>query len=363
MNDVTEKTAVERRARTAVIWVGLIVPLAIIGLATAVMVSWLPEMPDPSATHWSGNGPDGFGPPWVNLLVPLVVGVSGILLLTGFALLAPRLPLRQDDRAHGLPRSGFGTTAMMRFLAATSLGLAAMMAVLGIAIMGVQRRLDDAADAPDVGPWAALGFAAMLAAGVLGWFLQPKTPRASAQARSEKREPQSDAPLQIPSGGRAAWFGTSTLSRVAVITLSITVFLCLAFGATLVGFGRAGGWFAVGVGVLMILMLLATSVFHVRADAGGLHVRSALGWPRYEVPVGDMVAVRAVAVNPVAEFGGWGLRWGADGRFGIVLRTGEGIEIVRRNGRIFVVTLDDARTAAAVLSAAAQHTGTEKERP
>ena len=44
---------------------------------------------------------------------------------------------------------------------------------------------------------------------------------------------------------------------------------------------------------------------------------------------------------------------GIDGRFGIVLRTGEGIEVTGENGRVMVVTIDDAATAAAVLSAAA----------
>ncbi len=44
---------------------------------------------------------------------------------------------------------------------------------------------------------------------------------------------------------------------------------------------------------------------------------------------------------------------GIDGRFGIVLRTGEGIEATREDDRVMVVTIDDAATAAAVLSAAA----------
>ena len=58
-------------------------------------------------------------------------------------------------------------------------------------------------------------------------------------------------------------------------------------------------------------------------------------------------------MGPFGDFGGWGIRWGIDGRFGIVLRTGEGIEVTGENGRVRVVTIDDAATAAAVLSAAA----------
>jgi hypothetical protein len=55
-------------------------------------------------------------------------------------------------------------------------------------------------------------------------------------------------------------------------------------------------------------------------------------------------------VNPLAEFGGWGWRWGADGRVGVVLRAGEGIQVTRTNGKRFVVTVDDAQTGASVLA-------------
>ena len=37
------------------------------------------------------------------------------------------------------------------------------------------------------------------------------------------------------------------------------------------------------------------------------------------------------------------------GRWGIVTRRGSGLEVVRRDGRSIVVTVDDAGTAAAVL--------------
>lgn len=58
-----------------------------------------------------------------------------------------------------------------------------------------------------------------------------------------------------------------------------------------------------------------------------------------------------MTVNPMGDFGGWGLRLSVDGRVGVVLRTGEALQITRRKGRPFVVTVDDAETAAAVLSA------------
>jgi len=55
-------------------------------------------------------------------------------------------------------------------------------------------------------------------------------------------------------------------------------------------------------------------------------------------------------VDPMGQFGGWGLRWGPAG-FGVVLRTGEGIEVRRRSGKTLTVTVDDAATGAALLNA------------
>lgn len=363
MNIPSAKTTQRRRARAGLLWVGLIVPLGVIALAAAVMFAWLPEMPDPAAIHWSGAGPDGFGPPWANLLLPLGVGVGMVLVMVALGLLAQRLPSHRDGTATLLPRSNHDPSATVRLLGAVSLGLSVLLAVLGLAIMGVQRGLDDARDAPDIGPWAALAFALLVGFALLGWFVQPSSSKQEPLDATQHQEPWrggSAAPLPLPAGARAAWFGTSTLSRTGIVTISLFVFVTLGVGVVLLAFGRAGGWFAVGVGLLLVVMLLSTSVFYVRADAEGLHLRSAVGWPRYAIAAEEIAAVRAIQVNPFSEFGGWGIRWGADGRFGIVLRTGEGIEVARINGKTVIVTLDDAVTAAAVLSAAAS-TGKEQE--
>ena len=76
---------------------------------------------------------------------------------------------------------------------------------------------------------------------------------------------------------------------------------------------------------------------------------SYLGVPRFHVPLTEIAAVRAILVNPLADFGGWGVRTALDGRTGVVLRRGEALEIAKRSGRVFVVTVDDAATAAAAI--------------
>lgn len=335
----------QRRARTAALWVGVIVPLAILALAAVVVLVWLPEVPNPSAIHWGTDGADGFGSPWMNL-GPLLIGAALVISFAVMGRFAGRLPQHQEGPATLLPRSQ-DPSFTARFLAATSLGLASMMGLLTLVIVGSQRGLEDAQDAPDIGVAVLIAFAVLVGVTALGWFLQPASPK------PQPRSGPSAAPLPLADGASAAWFGSATLSRSGIITLGVLLFITLALGVGLVAVDAVAGWILVATAVVLILLMLATSVFHVRADSAGLHVRGALGWPRYEIPAAEIASVRAVAVNPFGEFGGWGIRWGVDGRFGVVLRTGEGIEVTRKNGKIMVVTVDDATTCAAVLSTAA----------
>lgn len=340
-----------RHARTAHLWVGLIVPLAILVVTGAVIASWLPQLPDPAATHWGGDGrPDGFGPAWVNLAVPVGLGSAIVLLFAALSWASMRMPQHEPGPAALGARSQDLSEApsfTARFLAAVSLGLSVMMSVVALAMTGSQRGLADAKDAPDIG-WALLvGFVVLAAGAVLGWFVQPTPPA------HELSDAPGAEPMPLAEGGRAAWFGAVTLSRSGRVALAGLLLFTFALGIVLLANGAGAGWILTGVALLLTLAVLATSVFRVRADASGLHVRSALGWPRYAVPADEISSVRAVVVNPFAEFGGWGIRWGVDGRFGIVLRTGEGIEVSRENAKTMVVTVDDAATCAAVLSAAA----------
>ena len=73
--------------------------------------------------------------------------------------------------------------------------------------------------------------------------------------------------------------------------------------------------------------------------------------PHKHIPLSDIRAVKVVDVHPTRDFGGWGWRWAGDGRSGIVLQVGPGIEVTQSSGRRFIVTVDDATTGAGVLAA------------
>ncbi len=106
-----------------------------------------------------------------------------------------------------------------------------------------------------------------------------------------------------------------------------------------------------GIAVVLVIVVAATVAFHVRVDDTGFTVRSVLGIPRFRVPLAEVATAAKVEVNPMGEFGGWGMRLGADRRFGIILRAGEAIEVARTNGKRLVVTVDDAGTGAGLLEA------------
>jgi hypothetical protein len=133
------------------------------------------------------------------------------------------------------------------------------------------------------------------------------------------------------------------LSGVVVVATAVVVFVIALRGA----------WPLAIVPVVIALSILGTASWRVRVDGNGLTVRPTLGWPQYRVALADVASARTTDVVPLGEFGGFGLRWGLGGRVGIITRGGEALEVQRRNGRAVIVTVDDAATAAGLLTALA----------
>lgn len=193
-----------RRARTAFLWVGMIVPLAMIVVSAVVVAIWLPELPEPAAVHWSGDGVDGYGPGWSFLAI--LCGVGGGMIIV-FALLV-WFAHRSPSAAHptGSTRPEWSVTA--RFLGAVNLGLAGLMSVVALAAVGPQRGLTAASEAPNVGGPAAIGgFGLLIALTAVGWFLQPKIDARAAD------DAASAAPLSTSASERVMWIGSTTISR------------------------------------------------------------------------------------------------------------------------------------------------------
>ncbi|MEU8581446.1 hypothetical protein [Streptomyces abikoensis] len=303
-----------------------VLPYPLAGAAVAVSYRSLRErLPDPMATHiGSGDKADGFDDPGAFLGVSLSVFLGlGVL----FAFLT------------WLTRSAPG---QQRGVAAAGGGMAVALGWIVVAIVRANAEVGADGDAASVtlpGRLAAVGFAAALVYGVLGWLAAG---RDGTPARATRPVPADAARLPLAESESAGWtrvVGSRSQVGVGAITLA---------GAVLIGFvaGRPAALICAAFGVPLVLLCRV----RVSADRRGITVTpAALPWPRLNVPLERIEEATHRSVDALRDLGGWGYR-AHPGISGIVLRSGDAISARLTNGSEFVVTVDDAATAAALLN-------------
>jgi len=321
----------DRLAVRRFVLVALILPAIIVAIGVVIQLSVLPTLPDPVAIHWDITGaPNGSGPVWLTPVLTIAIGLGLPVLMALSALVS----LRRGDRG-----------VAYRLLGALALGLATLMSVLGTWTLVLQSGVPDAADGPTVLVPVLVAVAASVLAGVIGWAIQPHAPwRPIALIPTET--------LPLAPGERAVWLQRVSIARSGIIVLlsALALMVVLSVVTVVVTADPLAVWIIIGATVVVGALVATTVAFHVRVDDEGLSINSAVGWPRVHVPLDDIASAAVVMVDPMGQFGGWGLRWGPAG-FGVVLRTGEGIEVRRRSGKTLTVTVDDAATGAALLNA------------
>jgi hypothetical protein len=310
-----------RRARATALW-NAVAGLAILAVAALVAASWADDLPDPVASHWSGGGvPDGFSSLSSYITVFAVLGVVCVL---GFSALCLFW-----GRSASARRAGVTSTIWIT-------------GFLGLTLVGSlwnQRGLADAHQARDTGGVAAIAIFIPLALAVAAGALVRPDPALPASGDVPPDAPRAD----VAPGERAVWVGRATggpLPFVIVTTAALLVAVAVVQRV----------WALVAVAAVVTLVLTTMAAFHVRVTADGLAVRSVLGWPRTSIPADEVERADAVQVRALREFGGYGWRLGRRGRTGVVVRSGEALEVTRTGGRRFVVTVDDAADAAALLN-------------
>ena len=130
---MTAATPDVHTARSRYVVVGVVAPLVITAIAVVLMLAWLPEVPSSVATHWSGDGPDGFAPSWTVPLFTAALGAGLTALFATFAL----VPSREGE---------WGPT--QRLLGAVMLGTSVLLGITLTWSFGMQRGLEDAHDHP-----------------------------------------------------------------------------------------------------------------------------------------------------------------------------------------------------------------------
>jgi hypothetical protein len=161
------------------------------------------------------------------------------------------------------------------------------------------------------------------------------------------------------------WAYWESQNSVIISVLSLTLLLGMTTAALLTVWNTSS-WFP-GVLILVpaIAGLLAYGGLRVQVAHGHLVVRvGVLGFRLLRIPLNGIASVQVQTFNPLREFRGWGpARFGYPGwsvssgeRRGVwafYFRGTEGVKLVRKNGRIFLIGSDHPERLCAVLRTAA----------
>lgn len=313
-------------------------PLAITVVATITTAVLAGGAPTDVAVHWNASGTaDGFAPAWT---VSVVGAASGLVFTVVGALML------------ALAREGEHPSRTGKFLVSAVVGASALIGTAGIWILATQQ---EGMPTPPVFPGIVLWFGVAIGSGLLAWWSTP--PAAPWTAH----DPEPAKPLSLGAAERAVWIGTARMPFAAVLAISLVALgLIVLVTVAVLQTGEGAAWPALIVPGLLGLLLLGLSRYRVRVDDEGLSVHGALGLPRWRIPAGGVESAGVVEVEPLREFGGWGVRIGRGGRTGVITRAGEALQVRRRNGRALVVTVDDAGTAAALLTTVAARASAER---
>ena len=315
-----------KRLPRSVLIVGVIAPVVITLAASGVAASWFPLLPATVAIHWdASNRPNGFTTPLGFLLT---IGVMSVALAALFAGIVA-------GTAEG------GLSIRHKLLLLVSPFIAVLLMTVMLVSLATQRGLVDAAAAPS--PVGAIipGLLLGLVAAVIGWFLLPRA------RPTEDQYATSPAPTALTPTDRVLWT-RSVRSPWWLIALVSGIAVLVIIPAVIVP--SPALWVWVLAIPLAPALLLGTLVWRVHVDNAGVVVRSFMGFPRFRLRLADIESASVPVVNPLVEFGGWGIRFGAGRRVGIILGGGDALEVHRTNGSSLVVTVGDAVGAASLIN-------------
>jgi len=306
------------------LFVAVSAPLLAGAALAAAALGWADRFPAGVASH---IGPDG-----------RIDGVAatGSFAATGLAVCAGLALLWAL-----LVRSVRRNPAGLRLLSAASSGSAAVVAAGGVALLVTSLDRTDLLGRSAPGWVLPLTLAALAGGSALGWFLG----RSPAPARTPQPPPAEAPRIDLPVGGRAVW-------THVVVAVPIAVGALVAAGLGVALTVTAGA--AAGAPALLVAAALAVGTSaRVTVDATGLTAHPGpVRRPRLHVPLDRVVSARRTDVR-ATEMGGWGVRMRGE-RTALLLRSGEALELDLADGSRFLVTVDDAATAAALVNTLAE---------
>ncbi|WP_050799845.1 DUF1648 domain-containing protein [Streptomyces himastatinicus] len=288
----------------------------------AVFTALRDRLPDPVATHMGPGGQaDGF------------TGLGAFLPVATTLLLLPGLIASVVAYCSRMALGG------QRMLVATGYGTAAMLGYDLVALLEANAGAGRAAQVAFPLWHLAVSFAVAGAVGGAGWLLAGRdaAPADEADEAAEAAGPR----LPLGKGETAVWTRSVGSPVLVVVGAGITllgVVLTVVMDVT-----AESALIAVG------LISLALSRCRVTVDRRGLSVAP---WfaprPRMRIPLERITKATSREARALG-LGGWGYRI-QPGRSALVLRSGDALFLRLATGKEFVVTVDDAATAAALLN-------------
>lgn len=322
-------------------WRYALLPLTALATAVLAPASVASRLPDPVASHFTGEVPDSASSLAMVVGVPVAIGLVVIL---GWQLMS---------RAFTLP-------ALVHAVAATATTAYAF-TVLGLEWFAVALSNLDAADwtTARTVPWAG---AALGATAVVGVVVGATAGFALAWADTSPIPAAPPAGVEGPSG---AWSGAAG-SAPTEVWIGYAVNRGLAAGC-LLGAALVSAYAVIDHNplwlVVAVTILAATALTRlvVTFDGRTLTVRTGLPVNLASVPLVDIEVATGVAVQPF-RWGGWGWRVRPGGE-AFIVRAGDGLLVARRSGRELLMSVGDAQTGADLITAAQRALAQEQRKP
>lgn len=131
------------------------------------------------------------------------------------------------------------------------------------------------------------------------------------------------------------------------------VLVCVFSIAELPG---ASGWWMLGIGAGVLLLTLVVPAVGIIATRNSVWLLAVPFWV-VRIRTVEIASVSTVDVDPLADFGGWGIK-GSSRRNGLLFAADgqSAVRITRRNGQVFLATSDNAEEAATAIGTAARGT-------
>jgi Protein of unknown function (DUF1648) len=294
--------------------------IAVLPFAWAALV-WS-DLPDPIATHWTfSEAPDGHTSKGAFFLSAATVVVILAIVAT-----VSILRDRRDRRSQ-------------RLLALYALGGATFVAAILGLILSANHGAPTWQEASQPAALVVVPLVLPLAVVALAARLVPVPPIEPGREPRSARTTVGLSPRE-----HAVWFGGAHSRGLLLVGPA------LAAGTLLLALLTAM-WWLVLLAVVVLLAVIGTASVSVRIDAEAVRVGfGPLRWPAKVVRLSDVTAAEAIDVKPVA-WGGWGYRWvPSKHATAAVVRRGPGLRLDRTDGRVFVVTVDDADRAAGLVN-------------